>query len=113
MRLVSFIPALLATISLAIAAIPPTRFIIVFEKGFDTPPTLVAATESKLKALGFDIVYRYNTVLNGFAIAPSPALIADSSKYQSQDQLVAAIQALNDKSFPFFIEKDQAAGINH
>lgn len=93
------------------AAIPATRFIIVFVNGFDTPSSIVSTTESKIKELGFDIIYHYNTVLNGFAIDPSPATIADA-KYKSEQDIVSALEAIKDPKNSFFIEKDQYAKAN-
>lgn len=87
------------------------RYIIVFEKGFTTPSRVVSGVESKLKELGFDIVYRYNTVLNGFAVAPAN-LVAFADKYKSDDEVLGKFSEINDKEFPFFVEKDQVAKIN-
>lgn len=79
--------------------IDSTRYIIVFEKGFDTPSSVVKTVEKKLKEMGADILYRYDTVLNGFAVK----LPSDK---------VTTLESINDQKFPFFIERDQAVTIN-
>lgn len=76
-----------------------TRYIIVFEKGFDTPSHVVKNLETKLKEIGADILYRYDTVLNGFAVT----LPSDK---------VTTLESINDQKFPFFIERDQEVSIN-
>ncbi|VVT54487.1 uncharacterized protein SAPINGB_P004100 [Magnusiomyces paraingens] len=88
-----------------------SRYIIVFEKGFKTPSKVVSTVESKLKDLGFSIVYRYNTVLNGFAVTPTNlATFADT--YKTQEDVLAKFAEINDADYPFFVEKDQEAKIN-
>lgn len=72
-----------------------SKYIVVFEKGLETPDRIVKAAEDRLKAIGAFITYEYNTVLKGFAVtAPADAMTA----FAVED---------NNEEFPFIIEADK------
>jgi hypothetical protein len=81
------------------------KYIVVFEKGLDTPENIVKDVEKKLTGLGGTITYEYNTVLRGFAVT-----IPTDVMETFQKEEMTSLQ--NDK-FPFYIEKDQVVSINN
>lgn len=69
-------------------------YIIVFERGFETPDRIVAGVNEALQKAGAVIKYRYHTVIKGFAVSLPP-------------DKVNVIEAINHSDFPFVIEHDQ------
>lgn len=70
-----------------------------FSKGMDTPNKVIDNVERKLKDLGIQIHYKYNTVIRGFAFT------LDTDKVQT-------LEDFNDKDYPFILEADQTVTIN-
>lgn len=81
------------------------KYIVVFEKGLDTPENVVKDVEKKLTTLGGTITYEYTTVLRGFAVT-IPTDIMET--FQKEE-----MTALQNAKFPFYIEKDQVVSINN
>lgn len=81
-----------------------SRYIIVFEKGIETPDKNVRKVEDKLKSLGGTITYEYNTVLKGFAVSIPEDIMENFQKEEMTSE------GFNE--FPFYVEKDQEAHIS-
>lgn len=72
-----------------------SKFIVVFEKGLETPDRIVKAAEERLKSIGAYITYEYNTVLKGFAVtAPADVM----TTFATED---------NNDEYPFIVETDK------
>jgi hypothetical protein len=72
-----------------------SKYIVVFEKGLETPDRIVKAAEERLKSIGAYITYEYNTVLKGFAVT-APADVMNAFAVQD-----------NNAEYPFIIETDK------
>ncbi|ANB14946.1 hypothetical protein AWJ20_2563 [Sugiyamaella lignohabitans] len=77
------------------------KYIIIFEKGLETPDRVVKAAEKKLKEIGAYITYEYNTVVKGFAVSAPADVIAIFEKND------------NDAQYPFIVEVDQVVSANN
>lgn len=76
------------------ATVPEDTYIVVFERGLDTPDDVVSKIGATLKQLGAKINYEYKAVVKGFSVsAPTSA--------------IEHLKGYNDADYPFVIEKDQ------
>jgi hypothetical protein len=76
------------------------KYIVIFEKGLDTPDRVVKAAEKRLKEIGAYITYEYNTVVKGFAVSAPADVIATFAKDD------------NDPLYPFIVEVDKEVSTN-
>lgn len=79
---------------LASSAYNQNSYIVVFQDSASIPNDIVDSLERQIQKLGATINYHYTSLIKGFAIT------IDSDKV---DQL----RSLNNKAYPFVIEKDK------
>lgn len=79
-----------------VAAQAKQDYLIIFEKGFDTPDRLVRQVANNLKKIGAQINFEYHTVIKGFAVSLPKDLVSD-------------VHAFNNPEYPFVVEEDKEA----
>lgn len=73
-------------------------YVVLFEKGMETPDSIVKSLENKLKELGALITYEYNTVIKGFTVKAPKAVMEQ-------------VHTEEDSQYPFIIEEDKIVTI--
>ncbi|ODQ68037.1 hypothetical protein NADFUDRAFT_81127 [Nadsonia fulvescens var. elongata DSM 6958] len=73
------------------------KYIVIFEKGQETPENIISSMKSKLLSLGAHISHEYTTLLRGFAFSAPIDLVVSLE----QDENV------NNEDFPFYLEEDE------
>lgn len=77
------------------------KYIVIFEKGLDTPDSILRTAEHKLKEIGALITYEYNTVIKGFAVTAAPQVIEEFAT------------SGNNPQYPFIVEIDKEVSTNN